>query len=130
MTALVYAAFLALGSAMPAPASADGVRITGRTRADAALAQSAVQEIARFTPFKIKCDRLESVEASVMPKGWQPADPNFRIAPRGARYEKWNVSMCGRVEPFLVAFWKEKKAGKQFQVGHPFPADPPKPGKP
>ena len=60
-----------------------------------------------------------------------PADPNFRIGPKGARYERWGIKLCGRVVPFLVALLaKHPKAGPRFQVAHPFPAEPETPPKP
>lgn len=133
MLAFILAgAALAPAAQAPAPPSAPPVqvRFTGRTTADATLTRDAVQEVARFSAHALKCDRLTGVEATIMPEGWQPADPNFRIGPPGTIYERWDAAGCGRGVPFLIAFWKPPEGGTMFQVGHPFPADPAKPTKP
>ena len=110
-------------AAAPDPAALAKIGITGRTRApDSAAAQSALSEAGRFARgTALKCSEMGPVEASLMPKGWVPADPNFRIGPKGARYERWDIKLCGKEVPFLVVFFKVK--GKaDFQVAHPFPA--------
>ena len=115
---------LLLGSAPDAAALAK-IGITGRTRApDAAVAQAALNEARGFARgTALKCGEIRGARASLMPKGWAPADPNFRIGPKGARYERWDIGLCGKEVPFLVVFWKAK--GKaDFQVAHPFPAGP------
>ena len=118
---------LLLGSAPDAAALAK-IGITGRTAApDATVAQAALNEVGGFASAQqssLKCSEMGGAEAALMPKRWVPADPNFRIGPKGARYERWEVKLCGKSVPFLVVFWKDKKAGPQFQVAHPFPADP------
>ncbi len=118
--------------AAPDAAALAKIGITGRTRApDATIAQSALNEAGGFASGEsLKCSEMAGADARLMPKGWVPADPNFRIGPKGARYERWELETCGRSEPFLVVFWKDKKAGPQYQVAHPFPADPAKPPKP
>ncbi|MEO7177736.1 MAG: hypothetical protein ABIW83_02735 [Allosphingosinicella sp.] len=121
---------LLLAAAVPvqiAPAAA----VTGRTAApNKAIAQAALQEARTFAGrAPMKCSDVGGAEASLMPKGWVPSDPNFRIGPKGARYERWEIQACGRSEPFLVVFWKDQKAGPQYQVAHPFPAGPVKPAK-
>jgi len=120
---------LLLGAA-PDSAALAKVGITGGTAApDATVAQAALTEVRGFAAGEaLKCSEMGGVEASLMPKGWVPADPNFRIGPKKkARYERWDVKLCGKSVPFLVVFWKDKKAGPQFQVAHPFPAGPVKP---
>ena len=116
-------------AAAPDPAALAKIGIAGRTRApDAAAAQAALNEAAGFARgTALKCGEMDGARASLMPKGWVPADPNFRIGPKGARYERWDIRLCGKDVPFLVVFWKDKKAGPQFQVAHPFPAGPAKP---
>lgn len=121
---------LLLGASPDAAALAK-IGITGRTAApDAKVAQAALNETKGFAAGQaLKCSEMGGVEARLMPKGWVPADPNFRIGPKGARYERWDIKLCGKSVPFLVVFWKAK--GKaDFQVAHPFPADPAKPAKP
>lgn len=138
MMAFILAA-AALAPAVQAPAApadpaspsapAAEIGVTGDTIADPKVARDALRELGGFASRALKCSQIDGVEASALPAGWIPADPNFRIGPPGARYERWEVKLCGRSEPFLLAFWSEA-GGPQFQVGHPFPADPAKPPKP
>ncbi|HEX9963508.1 MAG TPA: hypothetical protein VGB04_00820 [Allosphingosinicella sp.] len=110
------------------PPSAGSLVLGGRTAAPSkTIAQAALQEAVGFAARSLKCGDVGGATASTMPKRWVPADPNFRIGPKGARYERWEIQACGRSERFLVVFWKDKKAGPQYQVGHPFPAEPAKP---
>ena len=119
---------LLLGAA-PDPAALAKIGITGRTAApNAQVAQAALNEAGGFARGEaLKCSEMGGANAALMPKRWVPADPNFRIGPKGARYERWDIRLCGKDVPFLVVFWKDKKAGPQYQVAHPFPADPAKP---
>jgi hypothetical protein len=118
---------LLLGSAAD-PAALAKIGITGRTAApNVEMAQAALNEAGGFAAgTALKCSEMGGAEASLMPKRWVPADPNFRIGPKGARYERWDIKLCGKKVPFLVVFWKAQ--GKpDFQVAHPFPAGPVKP---
>lgn len=126
---------LLLAATAPAQAAeppvAGPMTVTGRTKApDPRTAQAALQEAGGFALRSLKCGEVgPGAKASLMPKRWAPADPNFRIGPKGARYERWELQVCGRSEPFLVVFWTHK-GHPDYQVAHPFPADPPKPPKP
>jgi hypothetical protein len=125
---------LLLAATAPAQAAAPPVAapmtVTGKTRAPSPeIARSALQEAGGFGAGSLKCGDMGAAKASLMPKGWVPADPNFRIGPKGARYERWEIELCGRSEPFLVVFWKHK-GRPDFQVAHPFPTGPAKPVKP
>ncbi len=125
---------LLLAAAAPAqsapPPAAAATAVTGETAApDSKIAQAALQEAGGFAARSLKCSELGGAKASLMPEGWVPADPNFRLGPKGARYERWDIELCGRSEAFLVVFWSDK-GRPDFQVAHPFPAGPAKPGKP
>lgn len=111
------------------PPAAAPTTVAGETAApNAEIAQAAYNEAGGFARGSLKCADVGAAKASLMPEGWVPADPNFRIGPKGARYERWEIQTCGRSEPFLIVFWNDQKAGPQYAVGHPFPADPaPKP---
>lgn len=114
----------AAAAASPDAAALARIGITGQTAApDAEVAQKAYSEAGGFAAgIAIKCGALKGAEASLMPEGWVPGDPNFRLGPKGARYERWNFDLCGKKVPFLVVFWTDK--GKSdFQVAYPFPAD-------
>jgi hypothetical protein len=116
----------ASGAAPPdapaSPAAAVQGSVSGRTAANPKVAAEALQELSGFAGRALKCSAVQGAKATVMPKGWLPTDRNFRIGPAGAVYERWEVRLCGRVEPFVVAFWQDRKLGMQYQVGHPFPA--------
>ncbi|HEY0414030.1 MAG TPA: hypothetical protein VGD66_12910 [Allosphingosinicella sp.] len=118
--AFILAAALAPPAAPPPPAPR--VKVTGRTIATPSLVPDVIEEVRHFSTLALKCDQVTAARASALPRSWTPADPNFRIGPRGTRYERWDVTLCGRAEPFLLGFWNDPKAGPQFQVGHPFPA--------
>lgn len=112
----------AAAPAAPAAPAAE-IDFTGRTAADPKLIWDAMQEVARFSAWRLKCDRITAVKASIQPEAWQPAQANFRIGPSGAHYERWDVAQCDRVVSFLVAFWGPE-GKKEFQVAHPFPGEP------
>jgi hypothetical protein len=137
---LAFAAALAIPPAVTAPPSAAvpprpvtappaaplpaTLRVTGPTTADPKIVGDALQDVQHFSGGNpLKCSDLTAVAATPMPVGWQPSDPNFRLGPSGARYERWDVTLCGRVEPFLLVFWKDP-TGPAYSVGHPFPAEP------
>lgn len=130
----VLALILAAAAATPAPAarapaaaSAPAVEIdfTGRTTADPELLWDAMQEVIRFSAgHALKCGSVTAVKASIQPEGWQPADPNYRVAVPGTRYERWEVAQCGRVEPFLIAFWPRPGGKREYSVAYPFPKEP------
>jgi hypothetical protein len=107
--------------AAPLPAT---LHVTGPTKADPKIVGDALREVQAFSGGNLlKCSDITAVAATPMPRGWVPSDPNFRLGPPGARYERWDVTLCGKVEPFLLVFWKEKSR-PMFNVGHPFPAGP------
>jgi hypothetical protein len=111
-------------AAAPAP-----LHVTGPTTADPKIVGDALGEVQSYSAGTIlKCGDVTAVAATPMPVGWVPSDPNFRLGPPGARYERWDVTMCGRVEPFLVVFWNDK-TGPAYTVGHPFPKEPAPPRK-
>ena len=114
---------LLLAAAAPDAAALASVGITGRTAApDSTVAKAALNEARAFASgTALKCGDMGGAVASLMPKRWAPADPNFRLAPKGARYERWEIKLCDRSVPFLVVFWKHK-GRSDFQIAHPFPA--------
>ena len=99
---------LLLGSA-PDPAALARIGISGRTAApDPSTAEAALNEARGFAARPpMSCGEAGGAKASMMPKRWVPANPNFRIGPKGARYERWDIKLCGKDVPFLVVFWKE-----------------------
>jgi hypothetical protein len=129
---LLLALSLATAAATaPDAAALAKIGISGQTAApDASIAQAALNEAGGFAAGEsLKCSDMKGAKAALMPEGWIPADPNFRLGPKGARYERWEIELCGKSVPFLVVFWTDK-GRPDFQVAHPFPADPVKPAKP
>jgi hypothetical protein len=116
-------------SAAPAAPPSAQLHVTGHTTGDPKILGDALQEVQHFAGGHIlNCSDVTAVAAKPMPRGWVPSDPNFRLGPRGARYERWDVTLCGKVEPFLLVFWKDK-TGPAYTVGHPFPKEPAAPHK-
>ena len=110
------------GAAKPAGPPPE-IEFTGKTDANGPLIWDAMQEVIRFSGHHLKCGQITKVDASILPPDWQPGDPNFRIGPPTTRYERWEVTMCGKTDKFLLGFWNDAKAGVQFSVGHPFPKE-------
>ena len=120
---ILFAAALACAGPAAAQDPAQEPRFTGATTAETpALRSGALGEVSYFAGRTLNCGAASEVNVSVRPPGWVPADPNFRIGPAGSVYERWDVTLCGRVVPFLVVFWREA-SGQQFAVGHPYPGD-------
>lgn len=117
----IFTFVVAIGA--PQPARADQVHFTGHTTVDELVIRDALQNILRVAVAREQCNQLSAVEARVLPADYRPADPAYRVAP-DARYERWEVTLCGRVVPFLLGFWSAPEGGTMFQVGHPFPAEP------
>jgi len=128
VTLLFFSFAAAAALAAPDAAALTKIGITGQTAApDASVAQAALNEAGGFASgHSLKCSDMKGAKASLMPEGWVPADPNFHLGPKGARYERWEIELCGKSVPFLVVFWTDK-GRPDFQVAHPFPADPVKP---
>ena len=129
---ILLASLLAAAAPTPSaepPASAP-TAVTGETAApNPEIAQAALNEAGGFARSALKCGDVGGAKASLMPEGWVPADPNFRLGPKGARYERWELQACGRSEPFLVVFWTDK-GRPDYQVAHHFPTEAVKAVKP
>lgn len=123
VAAVLACAAPAVAAQEPAPEAAPEPRFSGTTVAETpAIRASALGELTYFSNRSLQCSTATEVSVATRPQGWVPADPNFRIGPAGTVYERWDVTLCGRVVPFLVAFWREP-SGQQFAVGHPYPGD-------
>lgn len=121
----VAAAFaLLLASSAPSPARADQVHFTGTTSVDAVVIRDALQNILRVAAAR-GCNQLSAVEASLLPSDYAPPDRNDYGERPGLRYERWNVTLCRSVIPFLLGFWTPPEGGTMFQIVLPLPADVP-----
>ena len=123
---MIRPAFFAAGLAvlvlaMPAAAQQQQVRFTGRTTVDAVVIRDALRQVLMVAAAREGCPTIEAVEADVLPEGYEPPE-SYRIA--ATRYERWDVTMCGRVVPFLLGFWHPPEGGTMFQIGYPFPQEP------
>lgn len=104
-----------------APALADQVHFTGDTTVDEVVIRDALQTIARVAAARENCGTMSDVEASLLPADYRPPE-GYAVAPAGGHYELWNVTLCGRVVPFLLGFWTPPEGGTMFQIGYPYPA--------
>jgi hypothetical protein len=122
--ALFLALLLAFGAATSA--RADQVRFTGATSVDAVVIRDALQNILQVAAAR-GCNRLEAVEASLLPADYRPAGSNDHAERPGLRYERWNATLCGHILPVLLGFWTAPQGGTMFQITIPYPADAPDP---
>lgn len=113
---------LMLACGMATPARADQVHFTGTTTVDAAVIHDALQNILRVAAVSEHCSMMTAVQSSLLPQGYRPPH-GYEVAAAGAHYERWNVTLCGRVVPFLLGFWTPPEGGTMFQVSYPYPAD-------
>lgn len=116
-------ALIALPLLFAAPARADQVHFTGVTTVDAVVIRDALQNILMVAVASERCNALSAVEASVLPPDYRPPAAHAG-AHAGARYERWDVTLCGRVVPFLLGFWNAPDGGTMIEIGYPYPADP------
>ena len=125
MLSLAFLAAAALAPAQTSESASPPIRFIGQSTGESpGVRDQAFGEVQRFAGQSLRCPSApEEIRVTVHPAGWVPADPNFRIGPAGSIYERWDVTMCGRVEPFLIVFWREGTRS-EFQVGHPYPAPP------
>ena len=114
------AVLLVLAFAFAVPAAAQQqVRFTGHTTVDAVVIRDSLQQVAQVAAGRERCTELTAVEARVLPADYRPPDPG--PAPADARYERWDVTLCGRIVPFLLGFWHPSEGGTMFRITHPFP---------
>ena len=121
-TSLAAFAALLLAAGMTAPARADQVHFTGDTSADAAVIRDALQNVLRVTAVSEHCSTMSAVQSSLLPQNYRPPR-GYDAAPATAHYERWDVTLCGRVVPFLLGFWTPAEGGTMFQIGYPYPTD-------
>jgi hypothetical protein len=119
---LALALLLAFGAA--APARAEQVRFTGATSVDEVVIRDTLENILRVAAAR-GCNRLDAVEASMLPAAYRPPGSGDDSERPGLRYERWNVTLCGIVLSHLLAFWQPPEGGTMFQITLPYPADAP-----
>jgi hypothetical protein len=121
-TSLAAFAALILAAGMTGPARADQVHFTGDTSADATVIRDALQNVLRVAAVSEHCSTMSAVQSSLLPQDYRPPQ-GYDAAPATAHYERWDVTLCGRVVPFLLGFWTPAEGGTMFQIGYPYPAD-------
>ena len=97
-------------------ANAEQVLFTGHTRANDTLIHDIMKYVALIGKARFQCDSPNAVETEILPDDFQaPAD---QPATGGAnvRYERWQVTFCGRVEPFIIGYWPAPDGGMRFLV--------------
>jgi hypothetical protein len=119
---LALALLLAFGTA--APARAEQVHFTGVTSVDEVVIRDTLQNILRVAAAR-GCNRLDAVEASMLPAAYRPDGGSDDAERPGLRYERWDVTLCGIVLPHLLGFWQPPEGGTMFQIILPYPADAP-----
>jgi hypothetical protein len=123
-----YACFVPLlallAAATAAPARADQVHFTGTTSVDQVVIHDTLQNILQLAAGQ-GCNQLTAVVATLLPADYHPADYRDHGERPHLRYERWDVTLCGGVMPFLLGFWHAADGGTMFQIVLPYPADAP-----
>ena len=111
---LVAAAMLA-GSA-----NAAQVRMVGTTTADARLSEDVMRHVMLIANGLLHCSTVTLIEPELLPPSFKPSGGPHAECSAETTYERWNVTLCGKKVPFLVAFWSASVGGTMFRVGYPF----------
>jgi TPR repeat protein len=102
--------------AMLVSANAEQVHFTGHTRANEILIHDVMKNIALVGSARFKCDSPDAVESEILPDDFSVPDAQQAAGGAKVQYERWKVSLCGRVEPFVVGYWASPSGGMMFLV--------------
>jgi hypothetical protein len=122
----VLAAFvlMVLGVSVAVQATPAPVSVTGNTTADGELLRDTLVYLTQFAP-SFGCDRITSVDTYVLPPDTIRAKASFRMHDNQATYERWQVTVCGKVERFLIIYSPDPQGGTIFAINYPYPQDAP-----
>jgi hypothetical protein len=121
MNLRILPAFAALAMAASPAAHADDIYFRGKTTANAAVTKDVLKQITDVGVADVGCDVIDTVEFKILPPTYAVAVAADSSAPAKETYEKWTVTMCGHISPFLVGFWRASDSAMKFRVVHPFP---------
>ena len=121
MSLRILAALAVLAAAASPAAHADDIYFRGKTTASAALRKEVLKQITDVGVADLNCNVIDTVEFKILPPAYAPAIADDPSAPAKEAYEKWTVTMCGQISPFLVGFWRAPDGAAKFRVIHPFP---------
>jgi hypothetical protein len=96
--------------------------LAGKTTAGPALIDDALRNVLLIAQARLNCTNVELVESEILPSDFRPAGVTTPEGSTNAAYERWNITLCGKMEPFLLAFWEVRDHGTLFGVTYPFPA--------
>jgi hypothetical protein len=105
-------------------AMAEQLRFTGQTTANLVLIKDTLRQIQLVGQAQNNCGVVSAVEASILPKGFQPSKA-YRVGDGSIIYETWSTTMCGKEIKFLISLWPAPNGGMMFAVGYPYPPDAP-----
>ena len=105
-------------------AMAEQLRFTGQTTANVVLIKDTLRQIQLVGQAQNNCGVISAVEASILPKNFQPSKA-YRVGAGSVIYEAWSTMMCGNEIKFLISFWPAPDGGMMFAVGYPYPSDAP-----
>jgi hypothetical protein len=111
-------ASLALIPVLAVSAYAAQVRMVGTTTADSTLARDVMRYVMLIAKAQLNCTNVELIEPEILPS-YKPS----RVEAEGfakTTYERWTITLCGKKEQFLVAFWPSAVGGTMFRIGFPF----------
>jgi hypothetical protein len=121
MRLTILSALAALAVAASPAARADDIYYRGKTTATPALRKDVLKQITDVGVADLGCDVIDTVEFKILPSAYAPDVADDPSAPAKETYEKWTVTMCGHISPFLVGFWRAPDGAAKFRVIHPFP---------
>ncbi len=123
MSLRMASALVVFAVAVSPSAYAEQVHFTGNTTVDVTVIKDVLKQIQLVGLAELNCGVVDSVEAEVLPPSYVAPATDNSAAPSKEIYEKWTVTMCGKMSPFLVGFWPALEGGTMFRVRHPFPVD-------
>ena len=106
----------AIACAMMVPANAEQVHFTGHTHANETLIHDIMQNVTLIGQARFKCDSPDAVESEILSDDFSIPDAQQAAGDAKVRYERWKVSLCGHVEPFVIGYWPSPNGGMMFLV--------------
>jgi hypothetical protein len=97
-------------------AQAQQVQFAGLTRADTQLIHDIMEMVATIGRGSYHCAAPDRVEASPAPSDFTMTNARALAGTAPLTYERWDVSLCGTVVPFSIAYWPDPDGSFLFLV--------------
>jgi hypothetical protein len=100
------------------------LRFMGQTLADQILLRDILRNILLFGNAKFGCSSIELVESEILDRNFDPGRNIAGTMAAQKSYERWQTTLCGKKEVFLISHWSAAQGGTDFAVTYPFPDQP------